>query len=136
MTYQNLSSSHKAFLCNLHTIPIPRNLSEALGNKELDKVMKVLMEALEKNKTWDIMELPKEKKLVECRWVFTVKYNSDGFIERCKAPLVAKGYKQTYGIDDLKTFSPVGKMITVRILLSLAAVFNLSLQQFDVKMPF
>ena len=65
-----------------------------------------------------------------------MKYKPDGSMKRYKAPLVAKGYKQTYGIDDLKTFSPVGKMITVRILLSLAAVFNLSLQQFDVKMPF
>jgi len=136
MTYQNLSPSHKAFLCNLHTIPIPRNLSEALGNKEWEKAMKVEMEALEKNKTWDIVELPKGKRLVGCRWVFTVKYKSDGSIERYKARLVAKGYTQTYGIDYLETFAPVAKMNTVRILLSLAAVFNWNLQQFDVNNAF
>lgn len=136
LTYQNLSPSHKAFLSNLHTIPVPKNLSEALGNKEWEEAMKVEMEALQKNKTWEMVELPKGKKPVGCRWVFTVKYKSDGSIERFKARLVAKGYTQTYGIDYLETFAPVAKMNTVRILLSLAAIFNWNLQQFDVKNAF
>ena len=64
MTYQNLSPSHKTFLCNLHTISIPRILSEALENKKREKAIQVEMEELEKNKTWDIVKLPKEKRLV------------------------------------------------------------------------
>ena len=91
MSYQNLSQNHKAFLSNLHTIPIPRNLSEALRNKEWENAMKLEMEALEKNKTWELVSLPKGKKLVGCRWVFTVKYKSDGLIESYKARLLAKG---------------------------------------------
>lgn len=136
ITYQKLSPTHKVFLSNLHTIPIPRNLSEALKDKKWEDAMRVEMTALEKNKTWELVKLPRGKKLVGCRWVFTVKYKSDGSIERYKARLVAKGYTQTYGIDYLETFAPVAKMNTVRILLSLAASFGWNLQQFDVKNAF
>jgi Reverse transcriptase (RNA-dependent DNA polymerase) len=61
--------------------------------------MKEELEALEKNKTWTLMSLPKGKKLVGCKWVYKIKYNSDGTIERHKARLVAKDFTQTYGLD-------------------------------------
>jgi Reverse transcriptase (RNA-dependent DNA polymerase) len=57
------------------------------------------LKALEKNETWKIMKLPSNKRSVGCKWVYNIKYNSDGTVERYKARLVAKGYTQIYGAD-------------------------------------
>ena len=57
------------------------------------------MKSLQKNSNWKVVELPKGKKPVGCRWVFTIKYKANGTIEQFKTRLVAKGYTQTYGID-------------------------------------
>ncbi|XP_071705308.1 uncharacterized protein [Rutidosis leptorrhynchoides] len=76
--------------------------------------MEVEMKALDDNNTWEKCAMPQRKKPVGCRWVFTIKYKPDGTIERYKAPLVAKGYTQTYGIDYSETFSPVAKIDTIR----------------------
>ena len=86
--------------------------------------MRVDMEELEKNKTWEFVDLPEEKSLMGCKWVFTVKYKADGSLERYKAWLVAKGYTQTYGVVYQETFAPVAKMNIVRIFLSLTANYD------------
>ena len=68
------------------------------------------------------------KKMIGCKWVFSVKYKSDRTIDRYKARLVAKGYAQTYGIDYQETFALVTKMNTVIVILSLAINLDRSLK--------
>ena len=68
--------------------------------------------------------------------MFTVKYNSDGSLERYKARLVAKGFTQTYEIDYSETFSSVGKLNTVRVLLPVSVNLDWPLRQLDVKNVF
>ena len=68
--------------------------------------------------------------------MFTIKHKADGSVERYKARFVAKGFTQTYGIDYLETFSPVAKLNTIRVLISLAANLDRPLHQFDVKNAF
>ncbi|KAL0293025.1 UNVERIFIED_CONTAM: Retrovirus-related Pol polyprotein from transposon TNT 1-94 [Sesamum radiatum] len=109
---------------------------DAVRDPKWKEAMNEEMKSLQKNSTWEIVDLPEGKKPVGCRWVFTIKYKADGTIERYKARLVAKGYTQTYGIDYMETFAPVAKINTVRILLSLAVNLDWYLHQFDVKNAF
>jgi Reverse transcriptase (RNA-dependent DNA polymerase) len=91
------------------------------------------LHALEKNQTWEIYELPKNKKIVDCKLVYKIKYHSDGTIERYKTRLVAKVYIQTYDIDYHEIFTSVTKINTVGILLSIAVNKGWNVDQMDVK---
>uniref|UniRef100_H3G5X4 Reverse transcriptase Ty1/copia-type domain-containing protein n=1 Tax=Phytophthora ramorum TaxID=164328 RepID=H3G5X4_PHYRM len=93
-------------------------------------------DSLLKNDTWDVVPLPKGRKAIGCRWVFRVKENQAGEVERFKARLVAKGFSQKYGIDYDETFAPVAKFTSIRIVLGLAAKYGLKLHQMDVKTAF
>lgn len=80
--------------------------------------------------------MPSGKPSVSCRWIYTVKYLPDGTVERLKACLVATGYTQTYSVDYLETFSPVTRLNSVRILLSIAISQSWPLYQLDIKNAF
>ncbi|KAH9698541.1 protein kinase domain-containing protein [Citrus sinensis] len=72
------------------SVVIPKSVYEALNVPEWKEAMLEEMRALEKNATWEKVDMPDGKTTVGCKWVFTMKYNSDGSLERYKARLVAK----------------------------------------------
>eukprot|EP00253_Pinus_taeda_P004661 PITA_04661 len=92
--------------------------------------------AIERNKTWDLVELPKGKEFIGVKWVYKTKCNAEGKIERHKARLVVKGYKQQYGRDYEETFALVARMETVRAVLSITAQNKWKVYQMDVKSTF
>ncbi|KAF1332324.1 Integrase catalytic core protein, partial [Globisporangium splendens] len=93
-------------------------------------------ESLCKNKTWELVPLPRGRKAISSKLVFKVKVTVEGLIERYKARLVAKGFLQKYGVDFEETFAPVAKFASIRIILSIAAQCKLVLHQMDVKTAF
>ena len=109
---------------SLNITIIPNTVSKALIKREWNNAMREEMRALEKNKTWEIVEISKGNNIVDFKWIFTLKYKADGSLERHKARLVTKRYTQTYGVDYQETFAPIAKMNTGIILLSLAAHYT------------
>ncbi|KAL6331545.1 hypothetical protein AAG906_011485 [Vitis piasezkii] len=136
VTYEGLSPSYRAFATSLDDTQVPNTIQEALKISEWKKAVQDEIDALEKNGTWTITDLPVGKRPVGCKWIFTIKYKADGSVERFKARLVARGFTQSYGIDYQETFAPVAKLNTIRILLSLAVNQDWCLQQLDIKNAF
>jgi len=114
----------------------PTCFEQAVENPKWDNAMDEKMAALDANVTWELVALPKDKKVIGCKWVYKVKHNADGSVNRYKAKLVVKGYAQTYGIDYEETFSPVAKMTIVRAIIAMAATKGWSLHQMDVNNVF
>lgn len=94
------------------------------------------LNSLYENKTWDIVPTPKGKNIVDCKWVFSIKNDSNGNLTKHKARLVAKGFSQKYLLDYDETFAPVTRITTFRLLLAFAVQNNLLVHQMDVKTAF
>ena len=98
--------------------------------------MRTEIDSLHSNRVWELVELPEGRKPVGSKWVFKVKTNADGSIERCKARLVAQGYSQKEGLDYDETFSPVVRSESVRSVVALASKNGLKLHQMDITTAF
>lgn len=130
------SPSYQVYVNNISSVIKPRTFSQAVVQPEWCQAMDFALQALEANKTWSIFALPPDKRAVECRWVYKAKFRAYDTLERYKARLVAKGFTQQEEVNYFETFSPVAKIVTVRTLLTLAAIHGWFLTQLDVNNVF
>ena len=128
---------HSAY--NVCQISEPQSIEEALKSKyakEWKAAADTEYDSLIASETWELVELPQDRKAIGCKWVFKVKYGSDGKMERFKGRLVAKGYAQRYRIDYEETFSPVVRFSSIRSLLAFAVQNEMLIHQMDVVSAF
>ena len=136
LSYHAFSPSYQHVALSLSTTFEPQFYHQAVKFPHWCAAMQAELEAMESNKTWSVCYLPEDKHTIGCKWVYKVKFNPDGSIELYKARLVAKGYTQQEGLDYLETFSPVAKLVTVKVLLPLAAKKKWHLVQLDANDAF
>jgi hypothetical protein len=117
----------------------PTSIVEAYASPDADDWKEAVqneMDSILSNRTWELFERPHGCKPMGCKWVFKKKLRPDGTLEKYKARLVAKGYTQREGEDYFDTYSPVARLTTIRVLLSMAASYGLIVHQMDVKTAF
>jgi len=130
------SASHTAYMSAVAAAKEPKSYKAAIVDERWRKAMGTEIDAQEENNTWTIEDLPPGKRAIGCQWIYKVKHNSDGSVERYKARLVALGNKQKEGEDYGETFAHVAKMGTVRVFLDVAAKRNWEIHQMDVHNAF
>ncbi|CAH9109373.1 unnamed protein product [Cuscuta epithymum] len=136
VNYNRFSVRHRAFIAAISASKEPGTYREAASDPHWRAAMQQEIAALERTGTWTLQDLPPGKKPIFCKWVYKIKYKSDGTIDRYKARLVVCGNKQVQGIDYNETFAPVAKMVTVRTILAIAASRAWEIHQMDVDNAF
>jgi hypothetical protein len=121
-------------------IPIPKSYNEAINDpiyaKQWKEAIQYEIGQLLTNNTWKEEVPPQGANLISTKWVFTLKFNVDGTLDRFKARLVARGFTQAYGIDYTETFAPTVRMATLRTFFALVACEDLECYHFDIKNAF
>ncbi|CAI7928243.1 unnamed protein product [Closterium sp. NIES-54] len=123
----------------LHHHYEPQTIHEArtdLDAAEWIKAADAELTALHANDTYSVVPRPPTCKPIPCKWIFKVKEHADGSIERRKARLVVKGFKQRDGVDFHDTFAPTVRFATLRLFLTIAAAFDLEVNQLDISNAF
>ena len=118
---------------------IPKNFKSAVTGKDMRhwiEAMNQEFDTLTKMNTWKLVKLPKDRKAIRVKWVYDIKTNSDGEIERYRARLVAMGFFQREGVDFFEVFAPVVKYVTVRIFFCVTARHKWNRRTIDVRCAF
>ena len=114
----------------------PKSLKEATEWSDWPEWEKAITDKLAlmgKYNIWDVVEEPPDTNILGCRWVFQIKCDANGKIQKYKARLVAQGFTQIYGLDFLDTFAPVSHLSAIRAVIALAASEDWELHQMDMK---
>jgi len=114
---------------------VPQSYADAISSSEATnwwEAMNDEMQSLEEQTVFTVTELPSDRETIGGKWVYALKSNPDGST-KYKARYVARGFTQVSGVDYDETFSPTAKMTSVRIIMQLAAQYDLDVHQLDVK---
>ena len=117
----------------------PQSFKEAISTPDAPfwkEVVNSEIESILQNHTWELVDLPLGFKPPGYKWIFKRKFKVDGFIDKYKARLVVKGYKQKEGMNNFDTYSPVTRMRTIWMLMAIAILHDLKIHQMDVKAAF
>ena len=122
-----------------HKWRIPETYQEAM-NSDARTEWKMAMDkeygSLMRNDTWEVVKVPKGRKVMKSGWVFAIKFHADGKLERYKARFVGKGYSQIYGVDFTEVFAPVVQFTTARMVILWAASKGYHIHQMDIETAF
>ncbi|GAA0185705.1 transmembrane signal receptor [Lithospermum erythrorhizon] len=136
VVYSKFSKAYCHFIAHLTSNLESRNYKEAVRELGWRNAIKLEINALEKNRSWDIVTLTPGKRVIGCQWVYKTKYKSDSSIERHKERLVVLENHQIEGEDFTDTFSLVAKTASVRMFLVVAVAKNWEVHQLDVNNAF
>ena len=114
----------------------PVRFEDASKEVKWQQAMDEEIAAIERNHTWELTELPKGQKTIGVKWVYKTKLNENGEVDKYKVCLVAKGYKQEFGVDYKEVFAPVARHDTIRLVIALAAHNSWPIFQLDMKSAF
>ena len=112
------------------------NFEEATQDKKWRLAMNEEMKAIQKNGTWELTTLPKKKQVIGVKWIYKIKKNERGEMEKYKAHLVAKGFSQQHGVDYDEVFALVARLETIQLIIAFAAQKRWRIFQMDVKSAF
>ncbi|CAI7859548.1 unnamed protein product [Closterium sp. NIES-54] len=128
-----------AFFSPVEMLGEPATLKEALESSDAEdwkKAMESELNSIEENGMWELVELPEGRNAITSKWLFKIKSDADGKIQRYKSRLVAKGYQQKEKVDYKDLFAPVVKPTTLRTLLARATIEGWVVKQMDVTTVF
>lgn len=108
-----------------------KNAMKSQQSQNWKKACEVEIDALTLNNTWTLVKRTPGMQVINSKWVFNLKWKEDGTVEQYKACLVARGDCQVKGVNFDKVYAPVVRFASLRILLHLAAVYELEVEQGD-----
>ena len=118
-------------------LTVPRTYSEAMKCPEVWlPSMRKEMDKMAENEVWELVRPPPGANIVDSKWHYAPKFDSEGEIVSYKSRLVAKGFTQVYGVDYFETFTSVVRFNSLRLILAIAVSYDLELWQIDFESAF